>query len=129
MSRGCAPVPPLGQDVVVVRLHTRGDLDRHGHGYGSLSFLTFLSLGDESSPPPECGDQVNSLGCGSAEGEHKGLYARSEKLDLEQAISNGFGLSDQLIQPLVGNRTVALVVNVTSMSRARCLSIEEHAKA
>ena len=57
----------------MVRLHTRGDLDRHGHGYGSLSFLTFLSLGDESSPPPECGDQVNSLGCGSAEGEHKGL--------------------------------------------------------
>jgi hypothetical protein len=79
-----------------VRLHTRGDLDRHGHGYGSLSFLTFLSLGDESSPPPECGDQVKSLGCGSAEGEHKGLYARSEKLDLEQAISNGFGLPDLL---------------------------------
>ncbi len=91
----------------MARLHTRGDLDRHGHGYGSLSFLTFLSLGDESSPPPECGDQVNSLGCGSAEGEHKGLYARSEKLDLEQAISNGFGLPDQLIQSLFGKQAQA----------------------
>ena len=34
------PAPPLlpDLDVVVVRLHTRGDLDRHGHEYGSLSF-------------------------------------------------------------------------------------------
>jgi len=73
-------------------------------------FHFFLSsrLRDESSPPPECGDQVNSLGCGSAEGEHKGLYARSEKLDLEQAISNGFGLPDQLIQSLFGKQAQCL---------------------
>src|SRR2546425_1045196 len=66
---------------------------------------------------------------GSAEGEHKGLHARIEKLDLELAISNVPQLSDQLIQPLVAHRAVALLVDVTSMSCARCLSIEEHAKA
>ena len=51
---------------------------------------------------------MNSLGCGSAEGEHKGLYTRSEKLDLEQAISNGFGLPDQLIQSLFGKQAQCL---------------------
>jgi hypothetical protein len=40
----------------------------------------------------------------------------------------GFGWSDQLIQPLFGNRTVA-VVNVNSVSSARRLSIDEHAKS
>jgi hypothetical protein len=72
---------------------------------------------------------VNGLFRGSAEREHKSLYARIEKLDLELSISNGLRLSDQLIQPLLGNRTVALVVNVTSVSSARRLSIDEHAKS
>jgi len=66
---------------------------------------------------------------GAAEGEHKGLHARLEKLDLELPISNGPWLADQLIQPLFGNRAVALLVNVAAESRARRLSIEEHAKA
>jgi len=88
---------------------------------------TFLSL--NLGQQLKCGDRVNGLCRRSAERERESLHARIEKLDLELPISNGLGLSDQLIQPLVGNRTVALVVNVTSMSRARCLSIEEHAKA
>src|SRR5438105_1929153 len=57
----------------------------------------------------------HSLRCqGSAEGERKSLHACIEKLDLELAISNVPRLSDQLIQPLVGHRAVALLVNVTS---------------
>src|SRR6266566_5627944 len=67
--------------------------------------------------------------CGSAEGEDKGLHARIEELDLELAISNVPRLADQLIQPRFAHRAVALLVNVTSMSRTRLLSIEEHAKA
>src|SRR6266516_2222059 len=66
---------------------------------------------------------------GSAECERKSLHAGIEKLDLELAISNGLRLTDQLIQPLVGHRAVTLLVNVNAMSRARRLSIEEHAKA
>src|SRR5262249_60585788 len=66
---------------------------------------------------------------GSAERERKRLHARIEKLDLELPISNGLGLADQLIQPLLGRRAVALLINVTSVSSTRRLSIEEHAKA
>ncbi|HEX6557065.1 MAG TPA: hypothetical protein VF026_30155 [Ktedonobacteraceae bacterium] len=73
--------------------------------------------------------RVNSLCRGSAEGEHKRLHACIEKLDLELAISNVPRLPDQLIQPLVGHRAVALLVNVTAVSCAWGLSIEEHAKA
>ena len=66
---------------------------------------------------------------GSAERERKNLHARIEKLDLELSISDGLRLSDQLIHPLFGNRAVALVVNVNSVSSARRLSIDKHAKA
>jgi hypothetical protein len=71
---------------------------------------------------------VNSLCHGSAERERKSLHPRIEKLDLELSISDGLGLSDQLIQSLFGNRAVALLVNVYSMSTIRRLSIDEHAK-
>src|SRR5437588_9770754 len=64
-----------------------------------------------------------------AERERERLHARIEKLDLELAISNVPRLADQLIQPLLDNRAVALVVNITSVSSARSLSIDEHAKA
>jgi hypothetical protein len=48
-----------------------------------------------------------------AEGERKNLHPRTEKLDLELAIGDGFRLSDQLIQTLFGHRASALFVNVT----------------
>ena len=38
-------------------------------------------------------------------------------------------MPDQLIQPLFGNRAVALVVDVDSVRSARRLSIDEHAKS
>ena len=60
----------------------------------------------------------------SAKREREGLHARIEKLDLEQSIGDGLGLSDQLIQPLFGNRAVALVVDVDAVSSARRLSID-----
>ena len=41
----------------------------------------------------------------------------------------GSRLPDQLIQPLFCHRAVALVVNVNSVSSARRLSIDEHAKS
>ena len=97
--------------------------------YQSFRSAFSLHMGDESGPPPVRGDRVKSLGRGSAEGEHKRLHACIEKLDLELPISNVPWLPDQLIQPLVGHRAVALLVNVTAVSSARCLSIEEHAKA
>src|SRR5215204_2205650 len=75
------------------------------------------------------GRWVNSLCHGSAERERKSLHPRIEKLDLELSISDGLGLSDQLIQPLFGNRAVALLVNVDSVSSPRRLPIDEHAKS
>jgi hypothetical protein len=48
------------------------------------------------------GRWVNSLCHRSAEGEAISLHARIEKLDLEQSISDGLGLPDQLIQSLFG---------------------------
>jgi hypothetical protein len=49
---------------------------------------------------------------GSAERQRKPLDARTEKLDLELSISERPRLSDQLIQPLFGNRAVTMPVNV-----------------
>ena len=50
---------------------------------------------------------MTSLSRRLAEGEHKRLHARIEELDLEQAISNGFGLPDQLIPSLFGKQAQA----------------------
>src|SRR5215218_8670189 len=63
-----------------------------------------------------------------AECEAISFHPRIEKFDLELAIIDGFGLSDQLIEPLLADRAVALLVNLSSVSCARHLSIYEHAK-
>src|SRR5262249_23835380 len=78
--------------------------------------------------PPGRRDQMKSLCCGSAECERKRLHARIEKLDLKLAIRDGHRVSDQLIEPLFGNRAVAPVVNVTAVRSARGLSINAHAE-
>src|SRR5882724_12860051 len=73
-----------------------------------------------------CGaDDSSTEWNGSAERERKRLHARVEELDLELSVSDGFRLSDQLIQPLLGNRAAALVVDVDPVSSARRLSIDE----
>jgi len=66
---------------------------------------------------------------GSAKRERKCLHARIEKLDLELSIRDWLRLADQLIQPRFGNSAVALLVNVNSVSDARRLSVDEHAKS
>jgi hypothetical protein len=58
---------------------------------------------------------------GSAERERESLNTRVEKLDLELSVSDGRRLPDQLIQPLFGHRSVALGVNVNSVSSPRRL--------
>src|SRR5712691_874669 len=65
----------------------------------------------------------------STKGERKRLHARFEKLDLELAIGDGLRLPDQLMQPLFGNGTVALLVDIDSVRSARWLSIDEQAKS
>ena len=65
----------------------------------------------------------------SPECECEGLHAWIEKLDFELAISNGFGLPDQLVETLFGHCPVALVVNINAVGRARRLSIDQHAKS
>jgi hypothetical protein len=54
------------------------------------------------------GNLLGSIsGTGSAEGERKSLHARTEKLDFELSIDDGFRLSDQLVETLFGQCTVA----------------------
>src|SRR6185295_1383975 len=65
---------------------------------------------------------------GSAERERVRLHAGVQELDLELAIGDGLGLSDHLVQPLLGHRAVASLVNVDAVGRARRLSVDQHAK-
>ena len=60
----------------------------------------------------------------SAERERERLHTGIEELDLELAIGDRSRLSNQLIQTLLGDRSFTLVVYVTSMVRARRLSID-----
>jgi len=64
-----------------------------------------------------------------SERERKSLHARTEKLDLELSIGDGFRLPDQLVETLFGTVPFPLLVNVDSVSRAWRLSIDQHAKS
>src|SRR6266498_5484404 len=64
-----------------------------------------------------------------AEGERVGLNVRIEERNLERVLSDGVTLTDELIQPLFGDRAVALVVDVNSVIGARRLSIDENLKS
>jgi hypothetical protein len=52
----------------------------------------------------------------------------AEERDLEGTVGDGAGLADELVQPLSGHRSVALVVNIGPVGRARRLPVEEHAE-
>src|ERR1700691_2972235 len=65
----------------------------------------------------------------SAEGERKGLRTRIKKLDLEPLVRNRLRLSDQLIQPLLDHRALALIINVNAVRSEGRLSVDEHAKS
>jgi hypothetical protein len=49
---------------------------------------------------------------GLAEGEHVGLGARIDEGDLEGAVGDRAVLTDQLVEPRIGNRSVAWLVDV-----------------
>src|SRR6476660_4324148 len=65
----------------------------------------------------------------SAERESERLDARVEEPDLELAVGDGPGLPDQLIQALIDGLSVALGVDVDSMSGAGRFSVDEDPKA
>jgi hypothetical protein len=65
----------------------------------------------------------------SAERKVQRLHTRIEKLDLELAIGNRFGLPDELVKSLFDDRAVTLVVNVYAVCDRRRMSIEDYAKA
>ena len=54
----------------------------------------------------------------SPEGEHKGLDACVEELDLEQPVANRRGLTDELVHPLVVSAAVAALVDVDTLGRS-----------
>jgi len=58
-----------------------------------------------------------------AEGERVGGHARGEERDLEGALGDPFGLADELVQPLPGDRAVALAVHVEAVGRAGRLPV------
>src|SRR4051794_22726478 len=60
----------------------------------------------------------------SAERERERLHTGIEELDLELSIDDRSRLSNQLIQALLDDRSVALVVHVSSIARTRRLSID-----
>ena len=63
------------------------------------------------------------------EGEREGLNARIEERDLERVFSGRRMLADELIQPLLRSRAVALGVNVKSVSSVGRLSIHQYAES
>jgi hypothetical protein len=72
--------------------------------------------------------RLNSMSLELAKGEVKSLHAGIEKLDLEKAIVDWFGLADELIHSLFDDRSVALSVDINSMGTDWGLSIEMHTK-
>src|SRR5918992_3156766 len=65
---------------------------------------------------------------GSAERERERLDPRVQELDLELPIDDRPGLTDQLVHPLRGNRTIPLLVDVESVRRVRRPAVDAHAK-
>src|SRR3954451_10084470 len=63
---------------------------------------------------------------GLAEGEGVGLCAGVEEGDLERALGDRTPLADEVVQPRLGDRAVAVVVDVVPVVGARRLSVELH---
>jgi hypothetical protein len=74
------------------------------------------------------GLDISSLPVELTECERKSLHARTQKLDLELAIDDRLLLPDQLVQPLLGHDALAVGVDVSSMSPARRLPIDQRAE-
>ena len=64
-----------------------------------------------------------------AEREGIRLYPCIQKLDLECSIDDWLGLSNQLMEPLIDDRSITALVHIHSVRGARWLPIDRHAKA
>jgi hypothetical protein len=63
-----------------------------------------------------------------AECEHVCLDAGCEEGDVEGAVGDGSRLAEQLVEPLLGDGSAALFVNVESVSVAGRFAIDEYAE-
>src|SRR5262249_1051861 len=70
-----------------------------------------------------------SPGPSSAEREAKGLRPGVQKLDLEQAIVDGLGLTNELVEPRLRQRPVPLGVAVRAVRGLRRLPVDRDAEA
>src|SRR5262249_17117801 len=73
-------------------------------------------------------DDCFGKGPASAEREAESLGARIKKLDFNLAIGDWSALPDQLVQPLLAERAVALFVNIEPVGCAWRLSVDQHAE-
>src|SRR3954467_14549063 len=65
---------------------------------------------------------------GLAERQGVGLHAGVEEGDLERALGDRALLADELVQPRLGHRAGALVVDVVPVVGARRQSVDAHAE-
>ena len=64
----------------------------------------------------------------SAERERERLDAGVDEVDGEGSIDDRLRLSRQLIQPLLAQRSVAILVDVETVRGARWLTVDRHAE-
>ena len=57
------------------------------------------------------------------------MDAGVEEGDLVGAVGDGAGMADELVQPLVAHRSMALVVNIGPVRRTWRMPFEEHAES
>ena len=62
----------------------------------------------------------------SSEGEHEDLDARVKEFDLEQPAADLWGLTNELIHPLVVGGAVTALVDVDAVGPPRGLAVEAH---
>jgi hypothetical protein len=65
----------------------------------------------------------------SAERESVGINSRVQELNCERAVTYRIVLSDKLVQTLAVDDTVAVRIGVGAVIRARCISVNGHAKS
>src|SRR6266542_2570786 len=112
----------LGEHAERLPFSTKYDASSAALPLSTCSRRGLPSAGTKKTSPAET--ICNSL----AEGEHVSLDARLEEGDLEGAVRDRSRLPDQLIQPLVHHRAVALFVNVEPVRVPGRPSVDEHAE-
>jgi hypothetical protein len=73
--------------------------------------------------------RVRARHSGLAERERVGLDGGIKEGDLESAVGDEAGLTNQLVQPMSPHRSVASIVDIDPMRRSRRLSVDEHAES